>query len=456
MYTTGIRKNIIIVGGNAAGPAAAAKAKRTSPDSNVFMIEAGSFISTGTCELPYVLSGEIKNYEEIVFYNPESFEKEKGVKVLTSHFVEKIDRNKKVVIVKNLKNGQKFEQEYDKLILCNGSKAKIIPYLPQNLSNVFTLKSVADLISIQSYKENNKAKNILIVGGGDIGLESADALKKAGCSVVILDKEKLPLPWFEDETRYLLNELLLQNYIDFIGGASNIKFNCNADKFLSIKADGRVAEFDMVLIAAGFEPNTALAVSSKLSTGNYGGIKVDPKLHTSDPNIFAAGDCIEVVNKITLQPDYIPQATLAQQYGHIAGENAAGGNVSALPIIKNIAVKLFKKAIVSVGLSSNEAKKYNFQFDSVSSILPNLIKVMPNSEKVFGKIIYDKQTKQILGAEFVGNQEVIGYGDLIATFIHNKIKASELENINYNYTPPLSPFINILSVLGKKIKTENK
>src|SRR3989339_1549291 len=168
MYRQNVQKNIVVIGGNAAGPAAAAKAKRTAPDADILMIEAGEFISTGTCELPYVLSGEIKNYEDVVFFGADSFEREKGVKVLTSHFVEKIDRNKKLLTVKNLRDGNKFEQPYDKLILCTGSNAKSIPSLQNNLSNVFTLKSVRDLINIKNYLSQNIIRNVLVIGAGYI------------------------------------------------------------------------------------------------------------------------------------------------------------------------------------------------------------------------------------------------------------------------------------------------
>jgi CoA-dependent NAD(P)H sulfur oxidoreductase len=452
MYPLSSQKNIIVIGGNAAGPAAAAKAKRTAPDANVLMIEAGSFISTGTCELPYVLSEEIKNYEDIVFFNAQSFEKEKGVKVLTKHLVEKIELSKKIIIVKNIISGHTFQQEYNKLILCTGSIAKTIPSLPKDLKNVFTLKSVTNLLALKEYLISNNAKNILIVGAGYIGLESADALKTLGYSVTIIEKEKLPLPGFDDEARYLLKTLLEKNGIEFYGSVSNLSFKHNAEKFLSIKHEGRIREYDLILVAAGVEPNNSLVVASKLDIGKYGGIKVDNKLRTSDSHIYAAGDCTEVINKITSQSDYIPLATLAQQYGHIAGENAAGGNEVVQPVIKNIAVQLFGKVYVSVGLNSLEAKKYSFNFSSVSKIVPNLVKVMPNSEQVFGKIIFEKNTKQIIGANFVGSKETIGYGDLVTSFIHNKIKVTELAKINFNYTPPLSPFINILSVLGKKIE----
>lgn len=456
MYPISPTKNIVVIGGNAAGPAAAAKAKRTEPNANVLMIESGNFISTGTCELPYVLSGEIKKSEDIIFYDAQSFEKEKGVKVLTNHLVESIERSKKIITVKNLVSGHSFRQEYDKLVLCTGSIAKSIPSLSKNLKNVFTFKSVKDLLSLKKYLETNKVRNVLIAGAGYIGLECAEALKKLGYSVTIIEKEKLPLPGFEDEARHILLSLLEKNNVEYCGCCSDLAFKINDEKFVSFKHEGRIREFDLLLVTVGVEPNNSLAVASKLSIGMYGGIKVNQRLQTSDPNIYAAGDCIEVSNKITLRDDYIPLATIAQQYGHIAGENAGGGNAIVQPVIKNIAVKLFDKSFVAVGLNSDEAGRHGFNYLAVSEVAPNLVKVMPNSDQVFGKIIFDKNSKQILGANFIGDREAIGYVDLTASFIHNKIKASELAKINFNYTPPLSPFINILSILGKKIERELK
>ena len=450
------QKKIIVVGGNAAGPAAAAKAKRTAPDAEVTMIEVGEFISTGTCELPYVLSGEIKNYEEIVFYSASSFESEKGVKVLTSHLAKKIDRAKRILTIRNTKTNQDTELEYDKLILCTGSKAKTLAALPNCLVNSFTLKSVSDLIAIKNYIERTNSKHALIIGAGYIGLETADALHSLGCEITILEKENLPLPGLEDETRSLVLDLLKQNGINFIGGAKDVRFNHDENKFLSTKYEGRITEYDFVITSIGFEPNNTLAVPAKLSIGKFGGIKVDQKMRTSDPNIFAAGDCTEIVNRVTGKPDYFPLATYAHLSGHVAGENAAGGNLVVQPSVKNIGVKLFGKSLAVVGISSDEVRKHRFNFGLASSVTPNLVKVMPQSENVFGKILFDKNSKQILGANFLGNREAVGYGDLISSFINNKIRVTELANVNYNYTPPLSPFVNLLSVLGRKIERELK
>ncbi|MCX7875834.1 MAG: FAD-dependent oxidoreductase [Melioribacteraceae bacterium] len=451
-----MKKNILIIGGNAAGPAAAAKAKRVSPDSNVILFEAGDFISTGTCELPYVLSGEIDDYNKIIFYDEKSFEEEKKVKVYTKSFVTNINRNKKNIDVINLYSNQKYQFDYDKLILATGSKANKLPLFPSTLNNVFTFKSVSDLIKIQNHVKQKKSNRVLVIGAGYIGIEVSEALKKLGFNLILLEKEKFPMPDAEPEIQNLILNTLNENKIEFISGSQSVKYFYDEKRLKNISINGWQYEIDFAIQCIGVKPNSELALTSKIELGNYGGIKVDSKLKTNDSNIFAAGDCIEVINKITNKYEYIPLATLAHEFGHIAGENAAGGNQIIKPIVKNIAVKIFDKIYVSVGLTCSQAHKYKFLPVSVNAIVPNIIKVMPNSKNVFGKIIYDKNSLMILGASFFGGNEVIGFGDLISSFIHNKIKANELAEINYNYTPPSSPFINLLSVLGRKIKKEIK
>ena len=448
-----IRPNkIIIVGGNAAGPAAAAKAKRFNPKAEVILFEAGEFISTGTCEIPYVLSGEIDDYKKIIFFSPEKFSEEKGVKVFINHKVESVNRKEKQVIVRDLRKNQILEFNYDKLVLATGSVAKEPEQFPASLRNVYNLKNVQDLINILELVREKQLNKIVIVGSGYIGLEAAEAFKKSGISVTIMEKDRLPLPSAEPEIQHLIYELLKQKGISFYGKASKFRTTTSEDYVRSINLDSRLLEFDIVLVTTGFLPNVELAKNCGLEIGTRGGIKVDSRLRTSCQDIYAAGDCIEITNAITNRSDYIPLATIAHDCGHIAGENAAGGNKRAEPVVKNQSVKIFDKFLVSVGLSSQEAYSEKYIFDTVQEVVPNLIKVMPGSEKVFGKIIYEKESKKILGASFFGGKEVSGYGDLISTLIKTKQGADILDSINYNYTPPLSPMINLLSVLGRKIK----
>lgn len=442
---------IIIIGGNAAGPAAAAKAKRFNPNAEVLMIESGEYISTGTCEIPYVLSGEIDSYKNIVFYSPEKLKEEKGVNVLTNHFVESIDKKLKEIIVVDKIKGKKLSIPYDKLILCTGSTSiKLDIFLPYK--NVFNLKKISDLLAVKNFISEKKVKNILVVGSGYIGLETVEALNLLGLNVTLFDIAELPFPKSEIEIQRLILECLKNKRVDFYGNAKNIQVISEYEKIKSIKIDGRIIEFDLVITAVGVLPNVQLAKESGLDIGTTGAIKVNNKLRTCNNHIYAAGDNIEIINAITKRPGYFPLATVAHKAGHIAGENAAGGNVFLQPIIKNIAVKIFDYYYSQVGLTVNESEMNNLNYETVSAVMPNLIRVMPESKKVFGKIIYDKNTKLILGASFFGGKEVSGYADLISSFIYNKIKANLLSNIDYNYTPPLSPMINLLSVLGRKVR----
>jgi len=440
---------IIIVGGNAAGPAAAAKAKRVNPDAEIILFEASSFISTGTCEIPYVLSNEIKNTEDIIFFNPEEFYRQKGVTVFANHFVEEINTKEKFVKVQNMKDGVFTNHYYDKLILTTGSIAKKDISVKDAL-NSFTLKNISDLIKVKEYIESFNVKNVSIIGSGFIGLEAAEALVNIGCSVSLFEKASMPLPSSEPEIQVLINELLVKNDIAFYS-SSEIKPVIIQNKITAINTNGRIVETEMVINAIGISPNVYLAVKANLKIGVTGALKVDTRLRTSDFNIYAAGDLIEVSEFTTGRPVFLPFASYAYEYGHIAGENAAGGNASVSPVINNVGLRLFDKYYVSVGLTSFEAEKSNILAISVSDIQADFASVMPGAGKVFGKIVFEKISKRLLGASFFGGREVEGFANVLSALIRLRQPAGMLAEINYVYTPPLSPFINILSILGRKI-----
>jgi len=440
---------IIVIGGNSAGPAAAAKAKRVNPAAVVYLFEAGNYISTGTCEIPYVLSGEINNYEDIIYYNPESFLSEKGVKVFVAHRVEEIDRKAKTITVNDLHNNKIEKYLYDTLILSTGSYAKIPAGFSTHLKNVFQLKTISDLIRLNDYLNSNNIKNAAIIGSGYIGIEACEALHKRNISTTIIEKELLPLPSAEPEiSRRTLVELETHN-VNFIGGYINVEPYVKEDKIISVKADKEYFKTDIVLLATGITPNNILAERAKLEIGNFGGIKVDNKLRTSDRYIFAAGDNIQFTNAITAKPGYFPFSVYSHTFGHIAGENAAGGNINAEAVIKNVSVRIFKNYFASVGLTSKDAKNSRYKFTSVTAEVPNLITVMDESKSVFGKLIFEVENRKILGASFFGGKEVSGYADLISSAIYSGQKIEFLSKITFNYSPPLSPFKNLLSVLGR-------
>ena len=443
---------IIVVGGNAAGPAAAAKAKRVNPDAEVIMFESGEYISTGTCEIPYVLSGDISGFEELVTFSPGKFMEEKGVKTFTGCVVTGINRERKYVTVYNSKMRQEFEERYDSLILATGSLPKKIPDFPEFAPNLFTLKNISDLTRVIEFLKLKDVNSVAVIGSGYIGIEAADAFHVSGKELILIEKEKLPLPYTEPEVRLLISELLKKKNILFVGGYRKFSVYTEKGFIRSINIDGRIIEPGIVISAVGFTPNNALARAAGLKITSKGAVKVDNKLRTSDSSIWACGDNVEIINLITGRNDYYPVATIAHDFGHVAGENAAGGMAMVSPVIKNIAIKILDRFQVSVGITEKESKENGIPCKIVQAAASNLVKIMPDSELDFGKIVYHAIEKNILGAAFFGGKEVSGFGNLISVLIKLKVPAGVLTEINYNYTPPLSPLINLLSILGRQVK----
>ena len=446
-------QTILVIGGNAAGAAAAAKAKRVNPNAKVILFEQSNYISTGTCELPYVLSGEIEDPNSIVFFDEQKFYQEKNVKVYTKHQVEEINTRAKSISVLSLNEQKRYDFSYDKLILATGAKAKRVSNLSPELTNVSSLKSVGDVIQIKNFIKEAKQKKACVIGSGYIGLETVEALNKLGFEVYLIEQANEPFPSADREIRQLVKKILNEKKINFLGSTGNVKYRIANSKVVELLYDGRSIDIDFVITCTGFTPNNSLAFQAKLEIGKSGGIKVNNKLQTSQKDIYACGDCIEIKNFITRGDDYIPLATFAQHQGHIAGENAALGNAFYKPVIKNISVKIFDNYFAQIGLTEQELQSKKIPFVAVAEAVPNLVKVMKESIPVFGKILFDRSSKKILGASFLGGKEVSGYADIISTYIKNNIQVQQLANTEYNYTPPLSPFINLLSVLGRKAES---
>ncbi|MGB9665049.1 MAG: FAD-dependent oxidoreductase [Ignavibacteria bacterium] len=444
------KRKIIVVGGSAAGPAAAAKAKRTNPDNEVILYEVGNYISIGTCEIPYVLTGEVESLDKIIFFTPETFEKEKGVKVKVKHRVESIDKHKKKIFVRDLQTQKIFEDNYDKLVLCTGSLKKFHPAFRSGLKNVFYLKTIDDVKSIQSFLENHNVNSALVIGAGYTGLEALEFVKKISSSVYLVDIADLPLPGYDYEVRRIILEKLNEKGINFISAINLTPFE--KDDFITrVKIDNQQIDVDFVLITIGFEPNNSLAKTANLSLNSpCGSIKVDEKQKTSDDNIYAAGDCCGVKEYITKKTRWIPLASYAHNQGHIAGANAAGDFETFHSVVRNVAFRFFDLSVAMVGLTTDEIKNENFKLNEVSHIGNSKIKIMPGGVRHLIKIKYRKDNKQIISANLIGGEDIVGKANLISFAIKNNIPITKFYQTDFIYTPTLTPLIETLSILAKK------
>jgi NADPH-dependent 2,4-dienoyl-CoA reductase/sulfur reductase-like enzyme len=443
--------NILIIGGNAAGCAAAAKAARVNPNARIIILEKSNVISTGTCELPYTLSNEITDVRNLVFYTPETFAAEKKAEVRVCHEVLQIDRRNKNILVKNLRNQTDETLPYDSLIIATGSTVKQEGVLKDaRFDNLFRLKNVSDAEQILSHLTKKSGGSAVILGGGYIGIEVAEALRNRGLTVSIVDVAPAPFLFAGKEISGLIVHLLDKKGISYHGNSGDYRILKDGNSITGIRVGSRTLDADLIINCTGFKPETTLAEKMKLEHGKRGGIRVTNKMLTSDPSIYAAGDCVEYKDALTGQFIFLPQATLAQKSGYVAGTNAAGGNEFMPSVLRNLSVRIFSQFFAHVGMTAEEMLPLAHRIIHFQALHTNLVKVMPGSTSNFSQIMCERSTGKILSASFLGSTEVSGFADIIAAYIHLGRHAADLAAISYNYTPALSHFTNPLAILGKK------
>ena len=362
MSITKTRRRILIVGGLAAGPSAAAKAVRTNPNAEVVMFEATETVSYGICEAPYAIAGVIDDENKLVIYTPERLRDEKGIEVKILHQVEKILSTKHKIIVRDLKRGELAEYGYDKLILATGAKPRKLQLDGERGRNVFHLSSREDIQNILNYLKTESPNQAVIIGGGYIGMEMCEALRTRGLEVTLLHRRSLPMAGLEQGTRERIVEELLKNGVYFI---TNVRVEGlhqgKDDRVEHVITNRGTFDSDIVILSLGVEPSVSVARSARIRIGPTGAIATDEKQQTSIDDIYAAGDCCEVKNVVNGKPMYLPLATVASRAAWVAGENAAGGRATFKGVIRAIAVKVFGIEVAQVGLSSEEAKDARFQ-----------------------------------------------------------------------------------------------
>lgn len=442
---------VAVIGGNAAGAAAAAKAKRVNPSARVVLFEKTGYISVGVCEFPFVLSGEIKEPASLLFYTPSKFSEEKKVDVFIESEVLSIDAKERILNFKSSGDDAELSLSYDKLIIATGSRQSEFPGLDTDLENVLWLKKYPDLIRTKGYLEVNKPYHTIIIGSGYLGLEIAEAMVNRGAEVTVLEKQSEILPSAEPEFSAILTGLLQANKVEVITNLEKITFNTDSGRVKSVKADSRLIETDAVFPVVGFRPDTRFIAGMDFKRGTFGEIITDAFMRTNVPHIFAAGDSAGVKNFLTGKNQIFYSAKVAHTTGHIAGNNAAGKNEQFLGAIPVTSFRLFGKYFSQTGLTEKSAREHGFVTKSAFGSMTNLVHVMPESINTAAKLIINRLNNQIIGASFLGGKEVSGLSDLITLMIRNRMTYSGLLETDFNYTPALSPFRNILISLIHKI-----
>ncbi len=446
-------RRILVVGGLAAGPSAAAKAVRTNPNVEVIMFEATDTISYGMCEAPYAIAGVIPDESKLVSYTPERLHEKKGVVVKTLHRVEKIIPAKHQLVIRDLKIREIVEYEYDKLILATGAQPKRLNMKGEDARNVFHLSSRENTLNIMKYIHDESPAKAVIIGGGYIGMEMSEALFVKGLDVTVVHRHRLPMAGLEQETRECIFDELQKNDVHFVTNAKLEQLQVGKDgKVHHVITNRGTYEADIVILSLGVSPNVGLAKQAKLRLGTTGAIAVDERQQTNIDGIYAAGDCCEVKNIVSGKPMYIPLATYASRAAWVAGENAAGGRATFKGAIRAIAVKIFGIEVAQVGLSSDEAKAAGF--DVVTESITSYAKValMPESKKTTVNMIIDRTSQRLLGANVYGGEGAVLRANTLGVAIQQKLTIDDISRFDMIYAPPFAPLWDPILIAANQAK----
>ncbi|MBN1788247.1 MAG: FAD-dependent oxidoreductase [Sedimentisphaerales bacterium] len=440
---------VVIIGGVAAGPKVAAKINRLDPDADVTIVEKGTLLSYAGCGLPFYIGGVVKSQGELmsspagVVRDPIFFQQVKNVHIMNQTEAVEIDRDKKQVRVKHLIDSTESLLDYDKLVLATGSEP-IIPNIEgNNLSNIFTLHGVSDAEGIKAALDKGKARDVVIVGGGLIGIEMTEALVMRGCRVTIIEKLPQILRVLDRELAMLVDNHLESHGIKVLTSTEVKRFQ-GTDKVESVMTDKGTFPADLVIVAVGNRPNIALAQQAALEIGTTGAIKVSPQMQTSDKDIYAAGDCVENIDLITQKPVYVPLGSTANKQGRVAAINICGGNDAFSPILGAVACKVFDYNVAVTGLTERAAKQANFDVVTVLVPAPDREHFVRGAEVLMLKLVVDKKSRKLLGAQGISRGNADKRIDVATTAITAGMTVDQIANLDLCYAPPYSPVIDNL------------
>jgi len=425
-------KRILIVGGVAGGATAAARARRISEDAEITIVEKGKSVSFANCGLPYYVSRDIEKRSKLLLQTPAGFLRRYGVRVLTETQATRIHREGKRVTVRGPKGESQLE--YDALILAQGSQP-IVPKVPGiSAPHVFTLWTLADMDRLDSFIEGRHPNSAVVVGGGFVGLETAEALSKRGITVTVVELKQTVMPQLDPEIGRLTATCLERHGVQVVTGAGLSAVH-EAEAELS---GGTRLPAECVLLAIGAQPNLDLAIAAGIEVGSSGGLLVDENMRTSDPSIWAAGDMVEIVQRVTGRMVRIPLAGPANRQGRIAASNALGLPMKYAGGLGTSVVKVFDSAVAFTGLTETEARAVGFDAGAAVVVKDQHAGYYPGAKEMILKIVYDRGTSRLLGAQAIGEDGVEKRIDVLSVALRASMTVAELAELDLAYAPPFS------------------
>lgn len=444
-------QNIVIIGGVAAGLKAAAKARRCDPTAVITVLERGEVISYGACGMPYYIGGDVNELQDLmktpvgVVRNAAFFKNVKNIDVRIRTEAIAIHRGTKTVTVRNLASNTCEELPYDKLVIATGA-SPIKPSLPGiDLANIHPLWHPSDAKAIRDGLEEKRFKSAVIIGAGLVGMEMAEALHKWNIPVTVVEMKAQPFPAFLDpEIAAIVGKSIEEMGITLLTGEQVIRFS-GEQSVAAVETDKRIIAADLVILAIGARPNVSLAQQAGLAIGETGAIAVDDELRTSDPDIYAGGDCVENVHMLSGKKLFAPMGSTANKQGRLIGENVCGARLKFKGVLATAVVKVGTLNVGKTGLTEAEAKALGTEYVTALVAGHDKPHYMPGAKLISVKLIVDANSKRVLGLQAVGEGDVSKRVDIVATVLTLGGTIDDLFAIDLSYAPPYnSPIDNVV------------
>ena len=439
---------VVIVGGVAGGATAAARIRRLDEQAEIVVFERSGYISYANCGLPYYIGGVIEDPEELTLQTPESFFSRFRIQMKVRHEVTAIHPDRKTVAVKNLETGEAFEESYDKLLLSPGAKP-VWPDLPGiNSGKVFTLRTVEDTLRIRNHVDQHQPRSAVLVGGGFIGVEVAENLRHAGIDVTLVELGRQLLAPFDADMAAFIHAEMRKHGVKLALGRMVKGFEEKDGGVQVLLENAAPLHADLVVLAIGVSPESSLAKEAGLALGLKGSILVNDRMETSVPDIYAVGDAVQVKHYVTGEDSLIALAGPANKQGRIAADNICGGD-SRYPGSQGSSVlKVFDLTAASTGINETNARKSGLDADAVILSPMSHAGYYPGGKVMTMKVVFEKGTYRLLGAQIVGYEGVDKRIDVLATAIHAGMKATRLKDLDLAYAPPYSSAKDPVNMAG--------
>ncbi|CEQ12911.1 FAD-dependent pyridine nucleotide-disulfide oxidoreductase [[Clostridium] sordellii] len=445
---------VLVIGGVAAGTKTAAKLKRENRDLDVTLITKGENISYAGCGLPYYVGGVIENKSDLIVNTPKSFSDLTQVEVKTGVEALSIDRDKKIVNAINLNNNEEVKFNYDKLVIATGADPVKPPIEGIDLEGVYYMRTPNDAIAVREVVETDNIKRAVVVGGGFIGLEVAENLHEMGVKTTLVEAMDHIMPGFDDEVCSYVEDELMENGIMVLTGERLISIEGD-NKVKKVRTDKRAMKAEMIVMAVGIRANTKIASDCGLALETNKTIKVNEYMQTNDEDIYAVGDCVTVKNILSGKPTWSPMGSSANKEGRCVAKTISGEKTPFNGVLGTGIVKLLNLNAARTGLTEKDAKDSGYEVESVIVPIDDKAHYYPDSKMIIIKLIADKNSKRVLGAQIFGEGNVDKQIDIVATAITFNATISDLQNLDLAYAPPFStaihPLGHVANVLLNKI-----